>query len=129
MFGPPHWNSSLSEYLEGEFCKESSLVLGLGGAESETDGRPGDQTDADLVIELSHVELHLLAVEGMVLGVLAQRSHTVQTASHAEGLEYFHRAPLGGAPVHHLEGEEGGGKLEGNLIVWFIEFTFPVFIR
>ena len=103
MVGPPHWKSSLSEYLQGELCKESSLVLGLGGAEAQTDGRPGDEADADLVVELRHVELHLLPVEGMVLGVLAERGNTVQTAGHAEGLEYLHRAPLGRPPVHHLQ--------------------------
>ena len=95
----------ISEYLQGQFSKESSLVLGLGGAEPEADGGPGDQADADLVVELGHVELHLLPVEGVVLGVLAERSNTVQTPRHAEGLEYLHGAPLGCPPVHHLQGQ------------------------
>ena len=49
----------LLPHLERQLGEEGGLVLLLPRAQTQADGRPGDQASAYLVIQLGHVQLHL----------------------------------------------------------------------
>lgn len=90
------------KYLEGGPGEEGhAAVLRLAADESDGDGRPRHHADADLVVQLGHVELRLVPAEHVVLGLLDDGRHAVELPAVGVGLHHLDRRPPGRAPVHH----------------------------
>ena len=54
----------------------------------------------DFVVELGHVDFHLLAMKPVILAQLADGPDQAQLSALREALVYFNRAPTRGAPIH-----------------------------
>jgi hypothetical protein len=89
-------------YLEGGSGEEGhAAVLHLAADQSDGDGRPRHHADADLVVQLGHVQLRLVAAEHVVLGLLDDGRHAVELPAVGVRLHHLDGRPPGRAPVHH----------------------------
>lgn len=89
-------------YFEGGSGEEGhAAVLHLAADQSDGDGRPRHHADADLVVQLGHVQLRLVAAEHVVLGLLDDGRDAVELPAVGVRLHNLDGRPPGRAPVHH----------------------------